>query len=178
MQAIANKPTGTPGSITQDENIGFSSSDLIFPTGHVDGPKIRYGYAISTMNFLVPEGVVSELIQKPAVYSLPNAPSWISGLINIRGNIIPVMNIEKLLKIKSTNKLNNILIFNKADNFNALAVVIEGLPILLEHSDKIIKEFNYPDVLSEYIDSGFTQNDVGWAEFNPQKLFKNLAGKN
>lgn len=177
MQAVVNKLTHNTEKSDADNNIKLLASDLIFPTSHHDGPRIRYGYVISTMNFLVPEGVVCELLQKPVIYSLPNTPSYIAGLINIRGNIIPVMDIEKLLRIKSTSKINNILIFNKFDNANALALVIKGLPVLLEHSDNSVNAENHPDIIKDYINTGFSQTNADWVEFDPQVLFINLAEK-
>lgn len=155
----------------------FSSDEIIFPDENNERPYTRYGYQIENMSFLVPEDTVSEVIQDPNIFNLPNSPSWIEGLINIRGNIIPVMNIRKLLKSHNGKKLTNILVLDKSDNLNAIAVMISDLPISLEINDSKTSTNDYPDTLIEFVKNGFTQNNIDWVEFDPQQLFKKLSGK-
>lgn len=155
----------------------ISADEVIFPDENVERPYTRYGYKISKMNFLVPENTVSEVIQNPNIFSLPTSPSWIEGLINIRGNIIPVMNIGKLLKHANGEKLTNILVLDKADNKSAIAIMISNLPVSLEIGDSNTTASQYPDVINNFIENGFNQNNTDWVEFNPQDLFKKLADK-
>ena len=187
MQAIADNLTETmetkageiqnpPDSMGEHTSL-FSSDELIFQEEHDDKVKTRYGYKISNMNFLVPEGMGSEVIQNPNIFNLPNSPTWIVGLINIRGNIIPVMNIDKLLNKISDKKYSNILVLNKSDNQKAIAIMINDLPISLEHNDSTASSSNYPEQLLDFVSDGFSQQNNDWIEFSPQKLFEKLAGK-
>ena len=155
----------------------FSADEIIFPDENIERPYTRYGYKISTMNFLVPESTVSEVIQNPNIFSLPNSPSWIEGLINIRGNIIPVMNIDKYLKSTNGEKLTNILVLDKADNKAAIAIMISDLPTSLEIGESNNATNEYPEALNDFIKNGFNQNNTDWVEFNPQELFVKLADK-
>lgn len=155
----------------------FSADEIIFPDESIERPYTRYGYKISNMNFLIPEQTVSEIIQEPNIFSLPNSPVWIEGLINIRGNILPVMNIGKLLKQANTNKLSSILILDKADNKSSIAIMINDLPISLEIGESNTAASGYPEELNEFIENGFNQNNIDWIEFNPQELFEKLANK-
>lgn len=155
----------------------LSSNEIMFPDENAERVHTRYGYKVLNMNFLVPEGTVSEVIQNANIFSLPNAPVWIEGLINSRGNIIPVMNIAKLIKNFSHEKLTSILVLNKTDTKSAIAIMISDLPMSLEINDSKTTTDKYPDALHDYIDAGFSQNNMDWIEFNPQQLFKNLAGK-
>ena len=185
MQAFANNVTeeldkkgnSIPLDSIQASNSLFSPDDIIFPDNDVDRPYVRYGYKIADMNFLVPEGMVSEVIQTPNIFNLPNSPAWIEGLINIRGNIVPVMNINKFLNNKKTDKQKNILILNKSDSSSTIAIVINGLPVSLEHNDSKPTVSDYSDSLVNYIEQGFHQNNADWVEFNPHELFKKLADK-
>ena len=187
MEAFAKKVTSDMENTEskEDEKINgadinaplFPTDEIIFPDENAERAYTRYGYQISNMNFLVPENTVSEVIQNPNIFSLPNSPSWIEGLINIRGNIIPVMNIGKYLKSHSKERLANILVLDKSDNENAIAIMIKDLPISLEINDSKTSSDKYPEELLEFTDSGFKQNNEDWVEFNPQKLFKTLSGK-
>jgi len=185
MPAIANtvteqmdeKGNTTPLESIQSPDTLFSANEIIFPDQDVERPYVRYGYKISDMNFLVPEGTVSEVISKQNIFTLPNSPAWIEGLINIRGNIVPVMNLSKYLNHDIDNKNINILVLNKSDASATLAIIINGLPVSLEHNDSKTAVSKYSELLLEYIDSGFSQNNSDWVEFNPQQLFKKLANK-
>ena len=178
MQAVANETEENKTLEIMGETAPlFSSDEIIFPDESVDRPYTRYGYKISDMNFLVPEGTASEILQNQNVFMLPNSPAWIEGLINIRGNIIPVMNMDKFIKNSTKEKLTNILVLDKSDNTSAIAILISDLPVSLEHNDSKTSTKNYPDVLHDFINEGFSQNDADWIEFDPQELFKKLAGK-
>lgn len=187
MQAFANEiaeklgssagPDKQPLETMGDHNSLFSADEIIFPDDSVDRPYTRYGYKIGDLNFLIPESTVSEVIQNPSIFSLPNSPSWIEGLINIRGNIIPVMNIGKLIKNYNSEKLSSILVLDKADSSTALAVMINDLPVSLEIGEAKATTNQYPEILLDYIKDGFNQNNLDWIEFDPQELFKKLADK-
>lgn len=186
MQAFAKDVTENMENPANSENESldttasglplFSTNEIIFPEEYDERPYTRYGYRISNMNFLVPEKTVSEVIQNQNIFSLPNSPFWIEGLINIRGNIIPVMNIDKLLKNKVEN-YTSILVLNKTETHSTIAIMISELPVSLEHNESETTTQNYPEVIQEYINKGFRQNDTNWVEFNLQELFKNLADK-
>lgn len=187
MQAIANNLSdktdvqdmndSSSVEILEDTTSLFSNDNIMFPDESVERPYTRYGYQISELNFLVPENVGSEVIQEPNIFMLPNAPAWIEGLINIRGNIIPVMNVDKLLEQKTKKKMKSILVLEKSVDASAIAILISVLPVSLELNDSKSSTTSYPDGLSEYLDDGFVQNGSEWVEFNLQKLFRDLSGK-
>jgi len=178
MQAFANETEEKVTPVIKNEDIPlFSSNDVIFPDEAVERPETRYGYTISNMNFLVPRDTVSEIIQDTNVFNLPNAPAWVDGLINLRGNIIPVMNLDKLLKNFNNEKTTNILVLNNSDENESIAVIINELPVSLELNGSETTTKKYPAELQEFIANGFSQNNSDWVEFDLQKLFKTLADK-
>ncbi len=191
MQAFANNVTEniTGSEETKNDSFNsldanaplFSTNELIFPDENSERTCTRYGYKISGMTFLIAEETVSEVIQRPNIFNLPNSPVWIEGLINIRGNIIPVMNINSFINnsVASSNveKVANILVLNKTDDKSALAIAIDDLPVSLESDESESVPFNYPDKLQDYIEKGINNNSINWVEFNLQKLFKKLAHK-
>lgn len=178
MQAFANDIEEKVSSDIKDEHIPlFSGNEVIFPDDTVERDETRYGYKISNMNFLVPRETVSEIIQNANIFDLSNAPAWVEGLINLRGNIIPVMNLDKLLKNFNNKKATNILVLNDSDENESIAVMISELPVSLELNDSIATTKKYPVELQEFIANGFSQNNSDWVEFAPQKLFKTLAEK-
>jgi purine-binding chemotaxis protein CheW len=52
---------------------------------------------------------ISKMIDSTFV---PNAPHWIEGLINLRGNVVSLVNLCKLLQQEDDQCYNNIVITN------------------------------------------------------------------
>src|SRR6267378_4704839 len=53
------------------------------------------GFRIGDETFGVKIGSVREIVRVPEITSVPNAPDTIEGVINLRGKIIPVMDLRK-----------------------------------------------------------------------------------
>ncbi|HSR62107.1 MAG TPA: chemotaxis protein CheW, partial [Gammaproteobacteria bacterium] len=62
---------------------------------------IRYGFRIAGQNLLFEKTVPCEAIQNSLIYPVPNTPVWLSGLINLRGNLIPVIDLSSLISAQN-----------------------------------------------------------------------------
>ncbi len=45
--------------------------------------------------------VVQEIIMMSAITEIPNAPDFVEGVINLRGNIIPVLDLKRRLRLRN-----------------------------------------------------------------------------
>lgn len=52
----------------------------------------------------VPMTQVHEIIRVGSITKVPNAPTHIEGVINLRGRVLPVLNLRKRLKLPSKDK--------------------------------------------------------------------------
>jgi purine-binding chemotaxis protein CheW len=65
------------------------------------------GFMIGKEYFGVDILMVQEIIRSTPITGVPNSPDFIEGVINLRGSIIPVIDLRKRLNIsKNLNKLN------------------------------------------------------------------------
>lgn len=55
------------------------------------------GLVIGPEEFLLPIAQVSEIIMLPPITFVPNAPALIDGVVNLRGTIVPTINMRKLM---------------------------------------------------------------------------------
>ena len=77
-----------------------------------------YHFGILTEN-------VIEIMKKNVVKSIPNSPEWVEGLINLRGEVITLVNMYSLLKMYDFNLddcYNNTVIVKLDENSIALMV--------------------------------------------------------
>ncbi len=57
-------------------------------------------FAIGSERFGVGILVVQEIIMMSDITGIPNAPDFVEGVINLRGNIIPVLDLRKRLRLR------------------------------------------------------------------------------
>ena len=77
-----------------------------------------YHFGILTEN-------VIEIMKKNVVKSIPNSPEWVEGLINLRGEVLTLVNMYSLLKMDDFNLddcYNNTVIVKLDENSIALVV--------------------------------------------------------
>ncbi len=70
------------------------------------------GFRIGRETFGVPIALVHEIVRVPDITAVPDAPEYVEGVINLRGKIIPVIDLRKRFgekEITSTKK-NRILV--------------------------------------------------------------------
>jgi len=70
------------------------------------------GFRIGRETFGLPISMVREIVRVPEITAVPNAPDYIEGVINLRGRIIPVVDLRKRFGVKSSeaNKKNRIVV--------------------------------------------------------------------
>lgn len=95
--------------------------------------QIRYGFTLGAIGLLTPPNMICEILEElPQIYLLPNTAAWFEGLINLRGNLVPVFDIGRLLEVKghAANDANkskkNMLVIGSGEK--AVAFIIDGLP--------------------------------------------------
>jgi len=70
------------------------------------------GFRIGRETFGLPIALVREIVRVPEITSVPNAPDYIEGVINLRGRIIPVVDLRKRFgdKAAESSKKNRIVV--------------------------------------------------------------------
>jgi purine-binding chemotaxis protein CheW len=95
------------------------------------------GFRIGNETYGVRIAAVREIVRVPEITSVPNAPESIEGVINLRGKIIPVMDLRKrfgLVEIH-TDKKNRILVVELENKLLGLIVNSASEVIKIPPSD-------------------------------------------
>jgi purine-binding chemotaxis protein CheW len=82
------------------------------------------GFRIGRETFGVPISMVREIVRVPEITSVPNAPDYIEGVINLRGRIIPVVDLRKRFGERQveTSKKNRIVVVEMETRLIGLVV--------------------------------------------------------
>jgi purine-binding chemotaxis protein CheW len=67
-------------------------------------------FSISGDTYAVTVDLLAEIIIPQKVFPVPTTPSHVIGIINLRGNIVPIVDIRPALSLPSTTVLNQVAI--------------------------------------------------------------------
>lgn len=105
------------------------------------------GFRVGRETFGVPISMVREIVRVPEITAVPNAPEHIEGVINLRGKIVPVVDLRRRLGQKDlqTSRKNRILVVELADKIVGLLVqsaseVLKIPPSEIETPDNLVHE--------------------------------------
>jgi purine-binding chemotaxis protein CheW len=105
------------------------------------------GFRIGRETFGVPIALVREIVRVPEITSVPNAPEYIEGVINLRGRIIPVVDLRKRFgdKAPEVSKKNRVVVVEMDSRAIGLLVhsaseVLRILPSEIEAPQNVFQE--------------------------------------
>jgi len=139
----------------------------------------RYGFRIGSLGLLIEPGQASEIVQRPVIYPLPNTASWLKGLVNLRGNLVPVLDLHLLLDIPEqadarAAERSLLLVLGKGED--ALALGIDGLPQSVDLSAPLPQAPPLPNLLREHQRGAYVDDDCVWLEVDVQAMVRTLSG--
>ncbi|MDH5527887.1 MAG: chemotaxis protein CheW [Nitrospirota bacterium] len=84
-------------------------------------------FRLADEEYGIPILVVQEIIgyQKPT--AIPNAPAWVCGVVNIRGTVIPVVDVRNLFGMPATTYDDTSVIIVNRVNDKVIGAVVDGV---------------------------------------------------
>jgi len=135
-----------------------------------------FGIRIGSMGFLVPTTIYCEVLDKIQVNTLPNVHSWISGLLNLRGNLVPVFDLRFVLEEEATSHMKRRL-FSIDRGDKTVALWIDDFPEIKDRTLlQPLKELPpLPQILQHFVTDGYEQDGQVWLNIKFEDLFKALG---
>ncbi len=69
-------------------------------------------FVLEKQEFAVPIMRVQEIIKIPQITQVPNAPYYSQGISNLRGKIVPIVNLKRLLNLSDQNEHTKVVVVN------------------------------------------------------------------
>jgi len=142
------------------------------------------GFRLGKVNLLSKLEEVDEILISPEMTRVPSALSWVKGIANIRGMLLPIMDLRDFIDgeaIKAGRKTRIILI-KKGELVSGLMVdEVFGMRHFFEEE----RTENVPEVsdnLKKYLQGAFRKGNTHWGVFNMDNLaedpsFLEVAGR-
>lgn len=136
--------------------------------------QVRYGFIVGELGFVIGSNTMSEVMDPIPVYPLPNTPPWLLGLINLRGNLVPVFDLRQLLGLRDAPDARQMLLV-LGENERSVGVLIDGLPQTPELRHKLNHPPPVPSLLREHVSGAYVIDGRPWLEFNHHEFFRSIS---
>lgn len=128
-------------------------------------------YRTGDYHIVLEEGIRSELLTLDKIYPVPFAPAWCIGLVSVRGELFPVVDMHHVLLNQSTTE-HPYLLWLKHEAFEPVVISCDSLP----------KQIEFPTERSEripglpgWIRQAWVQNDELLLSADHARLFKTIS---
>mgnify|MGYP001581901335 CR=1 FL=1 len=97
------------------------------------------GFKVDREFFGVPIEKVKEIVRVPEITHVPDAPEFVEGVINLRGKIVPVVDMRKRLGVKSSehSRASRVLILDMEKG--VVGLIVDSASEILKISDEAIE---------------------------------------
>ncbi len=117
-------------------------------------------FYLAKNEFAIPVGQVQEVVNAPADYTkVPLAPIYLKGLFNLRGNIIPVLDLKKLLDPQDDSTHSHLKIAVIELKGACVGLLFDSTGEVFKYRDDEKSDFNSTN--NESIISGVFKKDSG-----------------
>jgi len=113
---------------------------------HVDSVQV-VSFKVEQENYGVHIKEVQEIIRMPEVTHLPQADDYIKGIINLRGNIIPIINMRTRFHMgkKEYTDITRVIVLSIKDKL--VGIIVDSVFKVLELKDVEIEDA--PEIINE-----------------------------
>lgn len=137
--------------------------------------QFSLGFRVGTLGFLLDASIYCEIVEQSKVSQLPNVQAWFGGVLNLRGNIVPLIDLHILFMEPSSQAKNRRLLAVDRGK-KTLAFWIDGYPQMFNHAlSPAALEPVLPEVLRQVTTQCYEHNGQVWLSIAFDKLFKSLA---
>jgi len=137
--------------------------------------RLRHGVSIGSFYVLLPPDTVSEVIKGTNVFPVPKTAPWVKGLLNLRGNLVPVFDLTRHFEPDAPQPESpQTLAIGKGDD--AIALIVDGIPKLAATDHPIAySALPLPDGIRSQVRAAYMQDDRMWLELDLPSLIESLT---
>jgi purine-binding chemotaxis protein CheW len=106
---------------------------------HTEIGSRHLSFSLGTEEYAIPLLVVKEVIAMPEITPIPYTPPHFLGIMNLRGQVISVMDLRQKLSIKPTNSAETAVIICDLNTI-CIGVVVDSINSVLSPAPSEISE--------------------------------------
>jgi twitching motility protein PilI len=140
--------------------------------------RVSYGFRLANIGLVISAQTHSEVMEPLPIFPLPNTPCWFLGLSNLRGNIVPVYDLEGAFDVHDDDQEKRyLMVLGKTEL--VVGLMIRGLPqpLMLEKGHIMTERPPLPNRLCEFASNAYMIDKRAWIEFDHKGFFQALVGE-
>ena len=136
----------------------------------------RMSFRVGELGLLLPWDAGREVVSPPGVSRIPNTASWFAGLGNVRGGLLPVVDIAAAFGVARQSGVPRYLLA-VGHGEEALGLLVDGLPQLvdIDVSQRLASLPELPEMLEGgVVWAAYEHTDRVWLDLNLGALYDAL----
>jgi chemotaxis signal transduction protein len=127
----------------------------------------RLAFRVGALGVLIPSNAGREVVTPPPVSRLPHLPAWLAGVANVRGMLLPVVDMAHALGLARDQVSKSYLLIHGAGE-DAIGLLVDGLPqpLSFEESERMHGLPPHPDMFTGHVRGAYKRGDMVWLDLN------------
>lgn len=137
-----------------------------------DEAWIGIGFRLGDLQLVAPLGEVSEILTPPSLSKVPRTKGWVCGIANVRGNLMPIMDLQGYLHDcqASLSRRSRILVVNYNGVYSGLVVdAVMGLRHFRDEQ-RCDELPGNDEAVRAYMTHAYRNGNEHWGVFSMHKL--------
>ena len=131
-----------------------------------DSSDIRYyEFSVGNLNLLISDEMSSEILEDSIINPIPLAPSWLLGAGNVRGDIVPIIDLEQIVtgEIGVTEPVDyKILILSQGGDSIGLLLAKLPVPINFKIEERVSDYSKLPKLIQPFTTVAYKRKHNIW----------------
>jgi purine-binding chemotaxis protein CheW len=110
-------------------------------------------FTLGAEEFAVDIGVVQEIVRMPEITKVPRSPAFVEGVVNLRGKIIPVVDLRKRFDLPASEATKSTRIVIVTVGGRTVGMIVDSVSEVLRLSSEAVEAT--PDMVASGVDASF-----------------------
>jgi purine-binding chemotaxis protein CheW len=110
-------------------------------------------FNLGNEEFGVDIGMVQEIVRMPEITRVPRTPEFVEGVVNLRGKIIPVVDLRKRFRLPVSENTKSTRIIIVTMNGRTVGMIVDGVSEVRRISADSVEPT--PDMVASAIDASY-----------------------
>ncbi len=134
------------------------------------------GFLLGGKQYLAPLDEVAEILHMPESTRVPGAKSWVKGVANVRGTLLPIMDLNDFLFHEPNKSRGQRLLVIQKDELVSSITVDDVLGLQHFEDFERLGEISEPEeAVKPFIKGAFSRNEQTWTIFSLYALAEDTS---
>lgn len=133
------------------------------------------GFSLMGMDFVVSMGELNEMLEVPGYTKLPGVQSWVRGVANVRGRLLPVFDLAAYFggSLAGAKRQQRLLVIDREQVYAGLWVdQVYGMQYFPVDTRTSTLPQSFPATMEAFTEGCFEHDNRSWVVFHPLKLME------